>query len=220
MRQKVIAVAIAGGLAVGAGLIAITVATPGIAIAQDDQNLEGNSERPHDRNGTLLEEVLDDLVATGKITQEQAGDIIDSLAAKATEVRAEREELQELIYGFLDDDVISADELAQLPEGHPFNDPDGPFASALEDGQLTRTEIQSARPKNPGDLKPGGPFKRGARLGALLDDGGIDQAEYDGLSEAHPLKQTDVSQYLEDGVITIDELREIRESQSTSGDAA
>jgi hypothetical protein len=54
----------------------------------------------------------------------------------------------------------------------------------------------------------------------LLDDGGIDQSEYDGLPDGHPLKDIDVSEYLDDGVITIAELREIRKSQSTSGDDA
>jgi hypothetical protein len=54
----------------------------------------------------------------------------------------------------------------------------------------------------------------------LLDDGGIDQEEYDSLSDNHPLKQIDVSEYLADGVISIDELRELKQSQSDSGDTA
>ncbi len=165
MRQKVIAAVLAGGLALGAGFIVLTVANPGIANAQDDQNPEETSERTHDRHGAILEEVLDDLVAAGQISQEQAEVIIESLASKAEEIRAAR-------------------------------------------------EANGMTPPKRGQLR------RAAWLGALLDDGGIDQAEYDGLSENHPLKQSDVSQYLEDGVITLDELREIRESQSPSGDAA
>jgi hypothetical protein len=54
----------------------------------------------------------------------------------------------------------------------------------------------------------------------VVDDGGIDRAEYEGLPDDHPLKDIDVSEYLDDGVITIAELREIRKSQSTSGDDA
>jgi hypothetical protein len=54
----------------------------------------------------------------------------------------------------------------------------------------------------------------------LLDDGGIDQEEYDSLPDNHPLKQIDVSEYLADGVISIDELRELKQSQSDSGDTA
>jgi hypothetical protein len=52
-------------------------------------------------------------------------------------------------------------------------------------------------------------FRRGFRFGSLLDDGGIDSDEYAELGENHPLKQLDVSEYLEDGLITSDELREI-----------
>lgn len=111
--------------------------------------------------------------------------------------------------------MITADELSQLPDDHPFNDPDGPFADALADGQLTRDELAEVHPHPRRDR-----FKRGVGLGALLDDGGIDQAEYDSLDDDNPLKQIDVSEYLDDGVITIAELREIRQSQSKSGDSA
>ena len=65
-----------------------------------------------------------------------------------------------------------------------------------------------------------GQFWFGARLGALLDDGGIDQEEYDALPDDHPLKQLDVSEYLDDGIISIDEFRELKQSQSDSGDDA
>lgn len=52
-------------------------------------------------------------------------------------------------------------------------------------------------------------FRRGFRFGALLDDGGIDRDEYDSLGDSHPLKQVDVDEYLDDGLITPDELRQI-----------
>ena len=135
-------------------------------------------------------------------------------ARKPEELQAEKEELRELIAGFLEDDVITADELAQLPEDHIFNDLDGPFAEALADGELTKEELASIKPHPKRDA-----FRHGVRFGALLDDGGIDQAEYDALPDDHPFKQIDVSEYLADGVITIDELRQIRQSQD-SGDAA
>jgi hypothetical protein len=37
--------------------------------------------------------------------------------------------------------VIDADELAQLPEGSPLTDPEGPAAPYLEDGQITQEEL-------------------------------------------------------------------------------
>lgn len=214
MREKVLAATVAGGLLISAGFVAAVVSAPGIASAQEDTT-EADNVRPHHRHGALLQEVLDDLVADGTISQDQADAIKDALAAKAEAFQAEKEELRQLIAGFLDDDVITADELAQLPADHIFNDPDGPFADAVADGELTRDEIAEVIPHQRRDS-----FRRGVRFGALLDDGGIDQSEYDSLPENHPLKQIDVSEYLADGVISLDELREIHQSQEPLGDSA
>lgn len=53
-------------------------------------------------------------------------------------------------------------------------------------------------------------FRNGFRFGALLDDGGIDEDEYQSLHSDHMLKQIDVTEYLDnDGLITPEELREI-----------
>lgn len=219
MKEKVLAAAVAGGLLVGAGFVTAAISSPAVAGAQEDSapedSTEGSDVRPFSRHGAILDDVLTDLVEDGTIDQGQADAIVEALTAKAEELKATRQELRQLISDLLEDGALTADELAQLPEGHPFNDPDGRFADALEDGELTIEEIREARPHPRRDW-----FKRGIRFGAILDDGGIDQSEYDGLSEDHPLKQIDVSEYLEDGVISIDELREIRQSQNDSGDAA
>lgn len=217
MRNKVVTVAIAGGLVMGTGIFAASVFGPGVAFAQEESDSTAGevSDRPHNRQNAILEEVLEDLVASGTIEQEQADAITEALVVKAESIRAQRQEVRDLIRGSLEDGVMTEDELAQLPDDHPFNDPDGSFAEALQDGELTRAEIAQVRPHPRRDW-----FNRGVRWGALLDDGGIDQSEYDGLPDDHPLKNIDVSEYLNDGVITIAELREIRKSQSTSGDAA
>ena len=52
-------------------------------------------------------------------------------------------------------------------------------------------------------------LRKGARLGALLDDGGISQEEYDSLPEDGRLRQLDIGNALDDGLITPEELREI-----------
>lgn len=217
MRNRVVKIAIAGGLALGAGLLTASVLQSGVAFAQENPDSSSGEENDRTRygHGALLEEVLADLVASGTIDQPQADAIVAAVQEAAEARRTERRELRQLIAGFLEDDVISGDELEQLPDDHPFNDPDGRFSDALEDGEITREEIGEAFPHSRRDW-----FKRGLRFGALLDDGGIDQAEYDGLEEDHPLKQIDVSSYLDDGVISIAELREIRKSQSMSGDGA
>ena len=45
----------------------------------------------------------------------------------------------------LEDGVIDATELAELPEGHPLADPQGPAADYLDDGQLTEDELAELR---------------------------------------------------------------------------
>jgi hypothetical protein len=99
----------------------------------------------------VLDEVLGTLVAEGTITQGQAEAVKEALQAKGEELKAEREARRaerradrEQIREFLDDGVIDAGELAQLGDGHPFNDPDGPLADALDDGELTRDELREA----------------------------------------------------------------------------
>jgi hypothetical protein len=47
----------------------------------------------------------------------------------------------------LEDGVIDAAELAELPEGHPLADPDGPAADYLDDGELTADELAEIRAK-------------------------------------------------------------------------
>jgi hypothetical protein len=103
----------------------------------------------------VLGEVLDQLVTDNVITQDQADQIRASFAAKREELRAEfgaqrgdgatdRRGFRgfgHTLDEFLADGVIDADELAQLPEGNPLTDPDGPAAQYLEDGEITQEEL-------------------------------------------------------------------------------
>ncbi len=109
--------------------------------------------------GFLLDDVLGDLVADGVITQEQADEIAAAMTARMEELRSELQERRGEFgflgrhgldfhgrFGdFLDDGVLDADELAQLPENHPLNDPEGPAAPYLEDGQLTQDELDELK---------------------------------------------------------------------------
>lgn len=215
MGKKIWAAIIAGGLLVGAGFVTSIVSAPGTAAAQEETD-EVGEDGPFPRIMGFLEEVLEGLVGDGTITQDQADAVAGAAEEKANEVReekrAEREQLREL----LEDDVITEEEAEGLPEDHPLRS--DRYDEAWEDGELTREEL---RPFSRRHF-----FKRGFRLGSLLDDGGIDQDEYDSAMESldddHPLKQLDVSEYFEgDGLITEDELREIHEElhDSRFGDA-
>ncbi len=105
--------------------------------------------------------------------------------------------------------MITEDEASQLPDDHVLLDE--AFDGAWEDGQLTAEELRELRPH-----RDGHPFKRGLRSGALLDDGGIDQDEYDSLPDDHPLKEADLGDYLEDGLITPEEIHEAMQARAGS----
>jgi hypothetical protein len=202
---------------VGAGFATAAISGPGVASAQDDSqdSTEETNVGPFKNHGSVLEDVISDLVEDGTIDQSQADAIVEAFDAKTAEFRTAAQDLRGLIAGLLEDGVITVEELDQLPEVFPFNNVERVFGDALDDGELTLDEFQDAFPQ-----PNRGQFWSGARFGALLDEGGIDREEYDSLAESHPLKQADVSEYLADGIISLDELRDFKKSQSDSGDAA
>ena len=213
MRNKIVASIVAGGLLVGAGFVTSVVSSPSIASAQEDAGDSEDKGLRH-RGFEFLSGVLSDLVSEGTIEQSDADAVLAGVEDKAAEIKAEREATRELTQELLEDDVITEDEATQLPDDHPFFNEK--FDEAWEDGELTTEEIREIRPHH-----RRGAFRRGAHFGALLDDGGIDQAEYndliESLGEDHPLAQIDVSEYFDgDNLITVDELREIRENWKDS----
>lgn len=103
------------------------------------------------------------------------------------------------ILGFLDEvlaDLVDDDTLTQ-------EEADAVSAAAADKAEDV---WQRFRDEHPRKLRP---FAHGLRFGELLDDGGIDQDEYDGLDDDHPLKQLDPGEFLDDGLITPDELRQL-----------
>ncbi|HZD23919.1 MAG TPA: SHOCT domain-containing protein [Acidimicrobiia bacterium] len=201
MGNKVLVAFVAGGLLVGAGFVTSMVSSPGVAAAEEETN-DDRSDAPILHDFGLLGEVLDDFVDDGTISQDQADAIVEAVEDRAVELREERRSTLEKLGELLDDGVITEEEASELGEDNfLFSER---FDEAWEDGELSADELG-------GLFHPfhRGAFRRGFRLGALFDDGGIDQEEYDALPERNPLKQVDVTEYLEDGLITRQELREI-----------
>jgi hypothetical protein len=100
------------------------------------------------RAGDLLAEVLADLVGQNVITQQQSDAITDELETriedKRAEFQAEREQMRaqhEQLRTFLEDDVITADEVASLPDGGLK----AALESLLVDGQITRDQLRELR---------------------------------------------------------------------------
>ena len=181
--RKILTSLIAAGVLVGAGVSYALLSPPVVASAQGDEDTattvvedpDTESETDDTTGGTtderrgphrgfgpfgggLVDDVLDDLVADGTITQAQADAISEAMEARRDELKSQRGE------GFpgrgfghrggpggfggpglgslLDDGVIESDELAELPEDHPLLDADGPAAPYLEDGELTMDELE------------------------------------------------------------------------------
>jgi hypothetical protein len=98
--------------------------------------------------GSLLADVLADLVGDGTITQQQSDAITDAVDTRLEEKRAEMEQRRdemraahEQLQTFLEDEVITQEELDQLPADHPLRS----LETALDDGQITLDELQALR---------------------------------------------------------------------------
>jgi hypothetical protein len=164
MKKIFVSIAAAGVLVAGA--FAASTIVDGQAIAQTVD--EPTVERPDiPKPEEILDEVLADLVANDTLDQSEADAVRAALEAKHEEVRAQLDELRPEDPGraeraaamdeMLEDGVLDADELAELPDDHPFNDPDGPAAEFLSDGELSADELQELgdrRPRHGGDRRP------------------------------------------------------------------
>ncbi|MBA2338264.1 MAG: hypothetical protein H0V96_10995 [Acidimicrobiia bacterium] len=160
MRKFLVALIAVGVIAAGGAIYAAnrdSSATPAPTTSGDNDTgaeaSDGSARDSQSRGGSsLVAEVLDGLVADDTITEAQAVAIEAALEARRQEARDRIEAGREGQAGdrnggaggqeeLLDDGVIDADELAALPDDHLLNDPNGPAAAYLDDGQLTQDEL-------------------------------------------------------------------------------
>ena len=148
MRKIVIPVAAVLVLGVGTAVMARGVhrGSPGVTLT------EGKS---------LLEGVLADLVEDGKISQEQSEAITAALAERRSQALEEAKAALDQLKAFWEDDVLTADEISRLPRSDRITDAEGPFADALEDGQITREELDEIRSEHSHGHRRFGHHRRG-----------------------------------------------------------
>jgi len=147
MKKIIASVAAAGVLVVGA--FAASTITTSEASAQTEETSIVTDEVRRPQPGAILDEVLDDLVADGTLEPDEADAVKTAMAEKRDELkeefgdrqerRAHRGDMHDKIQLWLEDGVITADELAELDFDLPRSE-DGPLAEALEDGQITQAE--------------------------------------------------------------------------------
>lgn len=206
MRNKIAIVALAATLIGGAA----------VAVAQESETPD-TTETPvaepgwgrHHR-GAIAARVLEDLVTEGVITQDQA----DSITSAFQERRDEFAAARELMHSFWEDGVLTAEEIAQLPEMTRFTDPDAPFAEALADGQLTREEVEAireARKTHRQELRDA--------VKEFMEDGVLSAEEISQLPEPNPFidPQGALAEALTDGQLTEDELEALRPGRGHHG---
>ncbi len=185
MRTRMIAVLAIGALVIGGAAVASA------QVGGDDDAGTTVRERFHEP-GALLQEALDELVAENEsFTQADADAVIAKLEEKRAELdafreerRAEAEAFRTQMEEFLADDVLTADELAQLPDWHPLSrlDPDSEY---LADGRLDADELAELRlgagrghhRGGPGHMGPfggpgqGGPYGGSGQMGPFGGSG-------------------------------------------------
>jgi len=110
-----------------------------------------------------LTAVLDGLVAKGTITATQEQAIVDAWVAKRGELKAERNQLRT----FLADGVLTADELAQLPDDSPLQD----LKPLMTNGQITVDQLRQLGRGILKDLRMGGIGANGAGMGRMRGQG-------------------------------------------------
>jgi polyhydroxyalkanoate synthesis regulator phasin len=165
--RRLIWLPVAGFLLVAGAAIAAAAAAPTLAPAAANLNAASpaptaaaspatNDNQPwgpgfghmeFDGAGTnLLNQVLSDLVKAGTITQAQSDAITGALQTaitdQQTQAEQQRQQMQQQwtqIQGFLQDGVITQDEVNQLPADSPFRQV---FDSIAQDGKVTLQQLQ------------------------------------------------------------------------------
>jgi hypothetical protein len=136
--RRLIWLPLAGALLIGGATV--TAASPDLV-----SEVTGGVAAVPARAGDLVADVLADLVEQDVISQAQVDAITDALDARLEQDRAEMEArfeamraVAEQVRTFMDDGAITADEVAQLPDGELKNALEG----LLQDGDITPDRLR------------------------------------------------------------------------------
>ena len=150
--KKLLVSLLAAGVLVAGAFVASSVTSSAADAQTTDTEATEQDQRPE--RGAILDEILGGLVTDGTINQSQADAVKEAIVEKRAELKEKcgdrgpraRAQRRGVLRGLLADGVISADEIAELPEDHPLRTGDSPLSELLEDdGQITREELQAFR---------------------------------------------------------------------------
>jgi hypothetical protein len=236
MANKIVAGLTTAGLLASGGVAAAVVASPGLALAQEDAaeapQLPDRGMRPGGAFSDLVDAgVLDEteVEAVHQVLQELRDAVREENGFDESHRRVHRPfRAGYRLHDLLEDGVIDADEISQLPEDSPILDPEGPFAPYLEDGELSTDELDELKALREAE-RDERDAERGAAiadaLAALVADGTLTTDQVSATIAAletareerpHPVRHRmragwQIAEMLEDGVIDAAELAELPE---------
>ena len=130
------------GLSFGVGIVGISYAAE---IPMDEKVfIQDEVSTDKDNKPNLLEEILLGLVEEGTLSEDQADTILNTMEEKKIEIKAERDEIKNLIREMLEDEEITLSELDSVDSVNQekIDRFKQHYSQELQDGVITQEEFK------------------------------------------------------------------------------
>ncbi len=130
------------GLALGIGIMGISYASEAPQVRENFFEKKVSNDKADKKN--LLEDVLSDLVEEGTLSQNQSDSVLSAVESKKLTIKAEREEIKNLINEMLEDGKITIVELDSVAtiDQEKIDRFKERFSEELEDGVISEEEFK------------------------------------------------------------------------------
>jgi len=130
------------GLALGVGIMGISYASEAPQVRESFFEKKVSNDKAYKHN--LLESVLADLVEEGTLSQNQSDSVLSAVKSKKLAIKAEREEVKNLINEMLEDGKITLLELDSVStiDQEKIDRLKERFSEELEDGVISEEEFK------------------------------------------------------------------------------
>lgn len=130
------------GLALGIGIMGISYASEAPQVRENFFEKKVSNDKADKKN--LLEDVLSDLVEEGTLSQNQSDSVLSAVESKKLTIKAEREEIKNLINEMLEDGKITIVELDSVAtiDQEKIDRFKEHFSEELEDGVISEEEFK------------------------------------------------------------------------------
>ena len=130
------------GLALGVGIMGMSYASEAPQVRESFFEKKVSNDKAYKHN--LLESVLADLVEEGTLSQNQSDSVLSAVKSKKLAIKAEREEVKNLINEMLEDGKITLLELDSVTtiDQEKIDRLKERFSEELEDGVISEEEFK------------------------------------------------------------------------------